>query len=309
MASYIILYGVLLILFIVVTRYLFKLKSSLDEMHGMMVGMTVSMIVGLATATLYLIPTGDFLWGVILGTVVGLIFGILISRGGGHLAIMEAVMAGPMGGMMGAMLGQMIRPFNLEIFMPFFVGIILMTLFGLTYMVCCRHSCCEAQSQDDQTPAPHVSEKFIAAWLGTAIILFSASLVMSFQIPSSKGNVQLAPATLSAASSSQNNSNPSSATAVAATLRDGVQEINLTISATGYTPNIIEAKKDIPLRLNVTAEADAGCAREIVFPDFNIDKIVPAGGSAIIEILPTQEGTFPFRCSMDMVRGQLIVKE
>ncbi|PWB49695.1 MAG: hypothetical protein C3F06_14100 [Candidatus Methanoperedenaceae archaeon] len=94
-----------------------------------------------------------------------------------------------------------------------------------------------------------------------------------------------------------------------AIMKGDYQEVDLKINASGYTPNVIIAKKRIPLKIKINSEEDAGCASEIVFEDFNIRKVVPAGSSGSIEILPAQEGTFNFRCPMDMVRGKLIINQ
>lgn len=93
-----------------------------------------------------------------------------------------------------------------------------------------------------------------------------------------------------------------------AVIKENSQEINLTINASGYSPNVIIAQKDTPLIINVHSEEDAGCASKVVFPEINIEKTIPAGSTGIIEILPAQEGTFEFMCPMAMVRGELIVK-
>lgn len=94
-----------------------------------------------------------------------------------------------------------------------------------------------------------------------------------------------------------------------AIVKGDYQEVDLKINASGYTPNVIIAKKGIPLKINIHTEEDAGCASEIVFEDFNVEQAVPAGTSGSIEILPAHEGTFNFRCPMDMVRGKLIINQ
>lgn len=93
-----------------------------------------------------------------------------------------------------------------------------------------------------------------------------------------------------------------------AVIKGSYQEVDLKINVSGYYPDVIIAKRGILLKINAHSEEDAGCATEIVFPDFNITKTVPAGSSGLIEILPSQEGTFNFRCSMDMFRGKLIIR-
>lgn len=308
--SYIILYALFMAVTFGVSIYAHKLRKHLDEMHGMMVGMTFGMITGLVTATLYVMPTGNFLYGSIIGSMVGLFFGIVFGKFGGHLGIMEGVIAGPMGGMMGAMLGQMIRPFNISIFMPFFTFIFLITIIGITYAVNCRVSCCNIDSTEQSKIKNKVSNKFIYSWILIAIFLLATSIVLPFSIDTtpditinsdttSNGKSLEFPILYSQASIDENKS---------AVIKGDYQEIDLKISASRYSPNIIVAKKDLPLKINLYADENAGCTREIIFPDFNIDKIVPAGGKETIEINPTKAGEFGFRCSMDMARGKLIIE-
>ena len=88
-----------------------------------------------------------------------------------------------------------------------------------------------------------------------------------------------------------------------------VQEVNLRAGQIAYIPDRIVVKKGIPVRINVQADANAGCSRAINFPDFKISKTIPQGGSDVIEFTPTKEGTYQFRCAMNMARGTLIVVE
>lgn len=91
-------------------------------------------------------------------------------------------------------------------------------------------------------------------------------------------------------------------------IKGNFQEVDLKINASGYSPNVIIAKKNIPLRINIYAQDDAGQASTIVFPDLGIEKTFFPGSLGLIEILPANEGTFKFRCPMDMHRGELIIK-
>lgn len=308
--SYIILYTLFMAVIFGVSIYAHKLRKHLDEMHGMMVGMTFGIISGLVTATLYVMPTGNFLYGFILGSIIGLVFGVPFGKLGGHLGIMEGVIAGPMGGMMGAMLGQMVRPFSIEIFVPFFTFIFLITMVGITYAVNCRVNCCSANDAEQKQEKNKISFKFIYTWSLISIFLLATSIILPFSINTdsdiainsntiSNGKNLEFPIVYSQISTDENKS---------AIVKGDYQEIDLKISASRYSPNIIFAKKGIPLKINLYADENAGCAREIIFPDFNIDKIVPAGGKETIEINPIKEGEFKFRCSMDMIRGKLIVE-
>jgi heme/copper-type cytochrome/quinol oxidase subunit 2 len=298
-AEYGIIFAVLLAVMIGTVTYVHPRRKQLDEMHGMMAGMTFGITAGLLTATLYLIPTGDFLTGVIAGSIAGLMFGLPFGKLGGHLGIMEGVIAGPMGGMMGAMLGQMTRPYNIEVFIPFFTFIILITLAGLSYAVHCGVSCCAGKTAK---PA-RVSETFISVWSATAIVVLGISIFLPFQLPEAQSQTQLQSQDLVLPASLRGPPE----TREEAVQRDGYQEIDLLVSQSQYLPNVIVAKKGTPLKIQVTADKTAGCAREIVFPDFNIRRIIPEDTAVTLELLPKEEGTFKFRCSMDMAHGKLIV--
>ncbi|MBI4738963.1 cupredoxin domain-containing protein [Candidatus Woesearchaeota archaeon] len=306
--SYVIIYVLYLAVILAVSIYVYRLRKLIDEMHGMMIGMTFGMIAGLITATLFLIPTGNFLYGFIIGSIIGLFFGVPFGKLGGHLGIMEGTIAGPMGGMMGAMLGQMIRPFSIEIFMPFFTFIFLIMIVGIAYAVNCRVRCCNTEKNRVKNK---ISNKIILFWSLVIIFLLTASVILSFSInTNSKTN-------LKSSNAQQDNQNlrlpPYLQELTKEDIKETVikgnyQEIDLQITASKYSPNVIIAKKNIPLKINLYAAENAGCAREIIFPDFNVDKIVPAGGKETIEINPTEAGEFKFRCSMDMVKGKLIIK-
>ena len=291
--SYIIIYILSMIVLMLVGFYVYKSRKKLDEMHGMMIGMTFGMFAGLLTSTLYLIPTGNFLNGVIIGSVVGLLFGFPFGKIGGHLGIVEGVIAGPMGGMMGAMLGQMIRPFNIEVFIPFFMLIFLITMLGIVYAISCGVACCNTNNKI--LKKPKLSKQTIGIGLIITIIILIVSVTLSFSNDTKELKL---PKYLADAAKQESKE---------AVIKEGYQEINLRITSLGYKPNIIVAKKGIPLKINIDADDNAGCSREIVFPDFNINKIIPSEGT-FIQIAPEKEGTYKFRCSMDMVRGNLIIQ-
>ena len=301
-SSYLLMFALALAVLLGNAAYIWTQRKQVDEMHGMMTGMTLGMLAGLFTATLYLIPTGDFLTGVIIGSITGLVFGIPFGRLGGHLGVMEGVVAGPMGGMMGAMLGQMVRPFNIEIFMPFFMAVVLVTLLGLSYAVHCGVSCCKGK-QRKQTRLPN---QLITAGIVAVIVVLGLSVFLSFPLAQASSTTSITPA-------DQALKLPSSLQAFAQEVRaeavqkDGFQEAELRITQSRYEPNIIVAKKGIPLRITITADKTAGCARDISFPDFRIQSVVPVDTPVALELMPDKEGEFPFRCSMDMARGKLIV--
>ncbi|GAB3832569.1 cupredoxin domain-containing protein [Hymenobacter jeollabukensis] len=87
----------------------------------------------------------------------------------------------------------------------------------------------------------------------------------------------------------------------------GVQEVAVTVKG-GYSPAVIEVQHGRPVQLSFYRDEDADCSEEVVFPDFNLRRALPAFQTTRIELLPRQPGRFEFTCGMGMLRGALVVK-
>ena len=93
-----------------------------------------------------------------------------------------------------------------------------------------------------------------------------------------------------------------------AEVKNGVQEIQLSVQGSSYMPSPIRVKKGIPVRLVADMSRIPGCSRSIVIPEFGIRKVLSASDN-IIEFTPDKSGTFDFSCSMGMYRGKIVVEE
>lgn len=257
-------------------------RGKMSEMCCMMSGMVYGMISGFFIGAITGLATGDFLIGMILGTVTGIIFGIPVGRIGGPLGRMEGVMAGPMGGIMGGMTGVMVRFFDVGLFMPFFILVILFTIWEMTRVV--------------HGHVQNISRAFVYVGIILSLLAFGSTLVNSYNIEG----------TGFAFAREQNIQDVQNAQA--APTNNGIQEVTLRMEAFGYDPNYIALKKDVPAKINLQATQDAGCTRSIVFPDFGIRKTVPRGGTSTVEFTPTKAGTFRFSCAMSMAGGTLVVQ-
>ena len=249
-------------------------KSHMSEMCCMMSGMAFGMIGGVFIGVIVGLATTDFLAGMVAGTVAGVAFGIPIGKLGGPLGRMEGVMAGPMGGIMGGMTGGMVRFYDVQFFMPFFAIVVIFTVWEMVRVI--------------QGQAGKMSRNFMYIGILLSVLAFSASIANNY----GTGSTGLAFAKEEAA----------------AVPSGSVQEVTIKMQALDYSPDYITVKKGIPVKLNLEASPNAGCTRSIVFPDFNIRKLVPQGGKAVVEFTPTKVGTYQFSCSMGMAGGTLIVQ-
>ena len=270
---------------------IYRLLKKGDEMLGMMAGMTMGMLSGVAVGTFILLPTGNFLAGVMIGSIVGILFGAPIGRFGGFMGIMEGLMAGWMGGMMGAMLGQMMRPFNLNIFMPFFFILFFITIAGLIYLIHLR----------SKKRVPLIISRYGAV---AAVIAMIAIVNIDFSITPKAAPVR----ELASSGSGIVEEDVRQKKKITAKVNDiGVQEIEIVALNDGYYPNEIIIKNGAPVRVTLKAGRHSGCLRDFVLPSFNINKIIPIEGGTYFDFTPKKNGDIPFRCSMDMYHGKFIV--
>ena len=75
----------------------------------------------------------------------------------------------------------------------------------------------------------------------------------------------------------------------------------------GYSPDLIVARRGVPLRLTFDRREASPCSDEIVLPDFGIRRALPAHAKTTVAILPEREGEFPFSCGMNMLHGKIRV--
>jgi Cu+-exporting ATPase len=93
-----------------------------------------------------------------------------------------------------------------------------------------------------------------------------------------------------------------------AELRGGVQEVDITVRG-GYSPDVIRARRGVPLRLVFDRQEAGDCTSRVVFPDFSVSRPLPAFTRTTVELVPDRSGEFGFACGMNMVRGTLVVED
>jgi plastocyanin domain-containing protein len=86
----------------------------------------------------------------------------------------------------------------------------------------------------------------------------------------------------------------------------GVQQVAIRVKG-GYSPDVVTVRQGQPVQLNFYRDEDSGCSEELLIPDFQVRRELPAFQTTTIELLPRQAGTFEFTCGMHMLRGSLVV--
>ena len=87
----------------------------------------------------------------------------------------------------------------------------------------------------------------------------------------------------------------------------GLQDITITVDG-GYAPSRIRAKAGQPMRLAFHRLDPSGCVAQVIFPDFHKTLDLQLDATTTLELPPTEAGTYPFHCGMNMVRGVVEVE-
>src|SRR3989338_8718776 len=109
-------------------------RGTISRMTGMMIGMTFGAQTGLMIGTIVGATNGLFMGGLI-GMLVGVAVGAYNGKCCGIMGILEGMAAGIMAGPMGAMIGTMFSVDHILWLMPFFMGLNLLVMWGLSYML------------------------------------------------------------------------------------------------------------------------------------------------------------------------------
>jgi Cu+-exporting ATPase len=86
-----------------------------------------------------------------------------------------------------------------------------------------------------------------------------------------------------------------------------VQEVRVTVKG-GYSPDLIRVSQNVPLRILFDRQESGECTSRVVFPDFALNRALPAYATTAVEFTPDRTGRFGFACGMNMVHGTLVVE-
>ena len=92
----------------------------------------------------------------------------------------------------------------------------------------------------------------------------------------------------------------------AAAAASGAQQITIVVEG-GYSPDLIVARRGLPLQLTFDRRESSPCSDEIVLPEFGVRQPLPAHARTVITITPDRLGDFEFTCGMNMLHGKIRV--
>jgi len=74
-----------------------------------------------------------------------------------------------------------------------------------------------------------------------------------------------------------------------------------------YDKQEITVKAGIPVKLDFSAEPQAGCGRQFILDGFNVQLISKTGETESATFTPTAPGDYAYHCGMNMWRGVMHV--
>jgi sulfite exporter TauE/SafE/copper chaperone CopZ len=150
---------------------------------------------------------------------------------------------------------------------------------------------------------------FLSKGYTKKILKFSGILIVVLGLVMSNRGLALAGMNISPASILSNISafggSASASNETKATIKDGIQVLNMTANIYGYTPNTLYVQKGLPVKWVVDGEQITGCNNTIVMPAMNLEQKLQSGQN-IIEFTPGNED-ISFSCWMGMKRGVIKV--
>jgi len=84
--------------------------------------------------------------------------------------------------------------------------------------------------------------------------------------------------------------------------------VAMKVTADGFEPDQVPARKGQPLTLVITRTTDKTCATEIVVKDYGVHTPLPLDKAVSVTFTPTRSGQVRFACGMDMIGGVVIVQ-
>lgn len=87
----------------------------------------------------------------------------------------------------------------------------------------------------------------------------------------------------------------------------GVQTADIQVFPNGYSPNNIQVKAGVPVKLNLAASGGLGCTSVFRIPQLGIIQPLTENVTTPVEFTPQEKGKLTWTCSMGMFRGTIEV--
>jgi heme/copper-type cytochrome/quinol oxidase subunit 2 len=251
------------------------------------------MMSGLLAGYISGILSGELFFPVGLGTLIGFILGFIAGQPIGILAILTGSATGVMSGIMGALLGAILQFDNPTIILGILLGVYVIILGLVLLFIIVDTNGKLTLDTKGISPFNIVSAGLVL--IALFLFLYSSDLV---KIPGES----------EAAQTQENTTTNSQKQTELNITKETNPKIEMMVTPTGYTPNVIKVKKGVPVELNITNPGDNSCFSTFMMPDFDLNNVNLKAGTTKLTFTPDKEGKYTFSCGMNMFKGTIIVE-
>jgi glucan phosphoethanolaminetransferase (alkaline phosphatase superfamily) len=240
---------------VVMTGYIFYMiqqqKNKLTSQAGMMISLASAVMSALISGFLFGVFSGDLFLSAGISMLIGFTIGFAFGQPFGLGAILNGALPGLISGIIGSFLGLLLQFTAPAIMLGILLLLSILSL-GLVILYI-KVETNETLSLDTRAISPF-------AILGAGVVLIAAFLFLfSSDYVKIPGNSASADTQSTASADTQNSA--STAQSEPQTEVDLTSEasptINMKVTATGYTPNVIHVKKGVPVKLFIDNPLDA----------------------------------------------------
>jgi heme/copper-type cytochrome/quinol oxidase subunit 2 len=268
-------------------------KHKLANVSGIVVVMVLTMMSGLLAGYNSGILSGELFFPVGLGTLIGFILGFIAGQPIGILAILMGSATGVVSGIMGALLGAILQFDNPTIILGILLGVYVIIIGLVLLFIIVDTNGKLALDTQGISPFNILSAGIVL--IALFLFLYSSDLV---KIPGESETAQ---------TQETNTNTPPKQTELDITKVTN-PKIEMMITPTGYSPNVIKVKKGVTVELNITNPGDNSCFSTFMMPDFDLNNVNLKAGTTKLTFTPDKEGEYTFSCGMNMFKGTVIVE-
>jgi heme/copper-type cytochrome/quinol oxidase subunit 2 len=264
-------------------------KNKVTLIPGIIISMAVATMTGLLSGFLIGIFTGDLFLSFGVSLIIGFTIGFLAGQPIGLPAILNGALAGLMSSLMGSLFGILLQFTSPAVILGILLALYVLIL-GLV-IVFIKVETNENLSLDTQNISPFAVAAAGVALVTLFLFLYSSDMV---KIPNENTTEQTQTAS----------SQPVSEIDVT---KDSTPKIQMKVTQSGYTPNVIRVRKGVSVELIIDNPLEDSCLSTFTMPDFNLNNFNLKVGKTNLSFTPDKTGTYTFSCGMQMYKGTIIV--
>ena len=264
-------------------------KKKLTLASGISISLAVAALTGLICGFLMGAYTGDLFLSCGVSLIIGFIIGFLAGQPTGLASVLTGSVTGLISGPVGSLLGILLQFTSPAVILGIILALYVVIL-GLVILFI-KVETNDKLSIDTKDISPFAIAASGVVLVTLFLFLYGSDIV---KIPNDSASAQ----TETVGSQTTKEVNVS---------KDLTPKIQMKVTQSGYTPNVITVKRGVSVDLVIDNPLEDSCLSTFTMPDFNINNVNLKTGMTTLTFTPDKTGTYTFSCGMQMFKGSIIV--